>query len=167
MYKETTTQTIHIIAALCEKTRVIGDSNTLPWYIPEDLARFKRLTTGHPIIMGRKTFDSIGKALPHRTNIIVSRNTTEIQGCLVANSIESALKLASTAPGGEDVFIIGGGTIYEQTLPLADILHLTIIHSDFEGDVYFPEYAEFGTEISREDHLDSTPPFSFVDVIKK
>lgn len=128
---------VAIIAALANQ-QVIGYQNQLPWHLPADLRHFKQLTLKKPIIMGRKTFESIGKPLPERTNIIISRNPAyQASGCLVAHSLAEALKLANTA---EEVMVIGGTTIFEQALPLAQTLYLTYIHADIKGDVFFPPW---------------------------
>lgn len=120
--------------------RGIGYDNKLMWRQSDDLKRFKQLTTGHTVIMGRKTFDSIGKPLPNRKNIIISRKTDlQIDGCIVVNSIESALQLAQNESASE-VFIIGGGEIYALTLPFSNTLYVTEINTDLkEADAFFPE----------------------------
>ena len=128
---------ISVIAALA-KNRVIGIENRLPWRLPEDLAHFKALTLGHPILMGRKTFESLGRPLPGRTNIVITRNADyKPDGCLVAASIPAALALCDTA---EEVFIIGGAELYAQTIPLADRLYLTEVEIEAQGDAWFPDY---------------------------
>lgn len=125
---------IKLIVAI-SKNRVIGDSNRLIWHLPSDLKRFKALTTGHTIVMGRKTYQSIGKALLNRRNIIITRNHEfEEEGCEVVNSIEEALLLTNS-----DCFIIGGGEIYKQTLDIANQIYLTQIDKEFDGDTTFPE----------------------------
>jgi dihydrofolate reductase len=127
---------ISIIVAIA-KNNVIGANNQLIWHISEDLKRFKTLTTGHHIIMGRRTFESIGKPLPNRTNIIVSRNKEYVaDGCIVVASLEEAL---TESARDSEVFIIGGGELYRQALPLAHKLYLTRVHKSFDGDTYFPE----------------------------
>jgi dihydrofolate reductase len=154
------------------RNRVIGVENRLPWNIPEDLKRFREITTGHPIVMGRKTFESIGRALPKRTNIVVTRDVASVQnrvpsGVLVAASLLEALKAAQGAdiPGGEEIFVIGGGEIYKQSLPLAQKLYITQIDQDYLGDAFFPafEAADF-REISRETHesREGVPAFEFI-----
>ncbi len=131
---------IILIAALTDN-RVLGKDNQLIWHLPEDLKNFKRLTSGHPVIMGRKTFESLGKPLPNRTNIIITRNADFVaKGCRVAGSVESALKKAEET-GTEKAFVIGGGEIYAQALPLADELSLTHVHTTLEGDAFFPEFS--------------------------
>ena len=114
----------------------IGRNNAMPWHLPADLAHFKRTTTGHPIIMGRKTFESIGKPLPGRRNIVVSRNPQwRAEGCDVFQSLAAAL--ASTAPAAQ-VFIIGGASLYREALDFADRLYLTEVDASPEGDTFFP-----------------------------
>jgi dihydrofolate reductase len=127
---------INLIVAI-DKKNGIGKDNLLPWHLPADLKHFKTITTGHPVIMGRKTFDSIGKALPNRRNIVISRQSELlIAGAEVCNSLKNAIELCANE---EDVFIIGGAQIFEQAISIADILYLTIIHEDFNADVFFPE----------------------------
>lgn len=115
----------------------IGDRNSLLWHISEDMRYFKRVTSGHPVVMGRRTFESLGRPLPGRTNVVVTRSATQFDGCLTANSIEQAV--AMFAPD-EEVFIIGGAQIYAQTLPMADRLYLTRVCRDYAGDTSFPEW---------------------------
>ncbi|NRR31203.1 dihydrofolate reductase [Oxalobacteraceae bacterium] len=126
---------ITIIVAI-DAQRGIGVNNTLPWHLPEDLAHFKRLTSGHPIVMGRKTFDSIGRALPNRRNIVVTRNADwRHDGVDAVDSLPAALALAGDVPS---LFIIGGAQIFEQALPLAQRLVITEIQSSFACDTFFP-----------------------------
>jgi len=127
---------INLIVAIDEKNG-IGKNNLLPWHLPADLKHFKAITTGHPIIMGRKTFDSIGKALPNRRNIVISRQSgLKIPGVEVCHSLEDGIKLLK---GENEVFVIGGAQVFEKALPLANILYLTIIHQNFDADVFFPQ----------------------------
>ncbi len=127
---------ISLIVAMAEN-RVIGRGNTLPWHLPADLKHFKRLTTGHTIIMGRKTFQSVGKPLPQRRNIVVTRNEEfRAQGVEVAHSLQAALDMAAAEP---EVFVIGGQRLYEAALPVAHRIYLTLIHARIEGDAYFPQ----------------------------
>jgi dihydrofolate reductase len=133
---------ISIIAAM-DKKRGIGFQNSLPWagQIPRDMARFKELTTGHTVIMGRKTFDSIGRALPNRMNIVLTRdNNWNAEGVWHAHSLTEALKEARANGSGEEVFIIGGAYLYREALPLADRMYLTEIDDVFTCDTFFPEY---------------------------
>ena len=152
---------ITAIAALGEKTRAIGKDGALLWHISGDLARFKRITTGHPVIMGYGTFQSMGeKLLPNRTNIILSRKKNlKIDGALVAHSKEEALALAKKSEGSENIFVIGGGQIYALLLPDTDILDLTLVKDDTPGDTHFPEYSEFSEVLSEEHHEDGALHF--------
>ncbi|UCH50060.1 MAG: dihydrofolate reductase [Betaproteobacteria bacterium] len=119
------------------RNRVIGKGGTLPWHLPEDLKRFRSLTMGHPIIMGRKTYDSIGRPLPGRRNIVISRNSDlTIEGVETAISLQAALEMTIDA---DEVFVIGGQQIYQLALPLGDRIELTLIDRGFDGDVLFPE----------------------------
>ncbi len=128
---------VSIIAAM-DRNRLIGSDNQLPWYLPADLAHFKQVTMGKPIIMGRKTYESIGRPLPGRTNIVLTRSADfHTEGVLTANSLEQALDYVSEE---DEVMIIGGSTIYELALPRADRLYLTYVESAFEGDAWFPEF---------------------------
>ena len=127
---------ISIIAAVAENN-VIGRENKLIWHLPKDLKHFKETTTGHYIIQGRKTFESFGKPLPNRTTVIITRNQNyKVDGCIVVNSLQEALDIAINE---SEVFIIGGGKIYEQAMPIADRIYLTKVHHSFEGDTFFPE----------------------------
>lgn len=129
---------ISLIVAMAQN-RAIGLNNQMPWHLSQDLKRFKQLTMGHPIIMGRKTFEAIGKPLPGRTNIIVSRNPDYNQAdCEVKSCLEDAIQTACKQ--SDEIFIIGGATLYQAALPLADILYITQINKDFDGDTFFPEF---------------------------
>jgi len=128
---------IHLVAAVASNG-VIGASGKLPWHLPEDLKHFKALTFGHPVIMGRRTWDSLGKPLPGRENIVVTRDRAfDAPGASVAASLEAALALCADSPVA---FVIGGGELYAAALPCADVLTLTEIQHDFEGDARFPEF---------------------------
>jgi len=141
---------LSIIVAVA-RNRVIGVNNTLPWRLPEDLKRFRALTTGHHIIMGRKTYESLNRLLPDRTTVIVTRNTDyQVAGALIANSLQQAMKLCGD---DEEVFLIGGAELYRDGLKLADKLYMTEIDATFEGDAFFPELDETKwQEVSREQH---------------
>lgn len=129
--------TISIIAAMDEH-RLIGANKQLPWHIPSDLQHFKKITLGKPIIMGRHTFESIGKPLPNRSNIVITRDLYfQSDGILVAHTLNQALELAKD---GEEIMIIGGTMIFEQAIALAHRMYLTIIHHTFQGDTYFPQW---------------------------
>lgn len=132
---------------------IIGDKNQLIWRLSDDLRRFKRITTGHPVIMGRITFDSVGKPLPNRTNIVITRNKNwSFEGVEVAHSLKSAIETAKEIDS--EIFIIGGGNIYEQSMTIADAIEVTEVHHSFEGDTLFPEIdLNFWKEVFREDHL--------------
>lgn len=149
---------ISIVAAL-GRNRVLGKDNRLLWHIPDDLKRFKQLTLAHPVIMGRKTFESIiaalGKPLPGRTNIVVTRDIAWTHdGVITAASIEDAIEKAKAAPGADEIIIGGGGEIYRQALPLVDKLHLTLVEDDKEGDSYFAEYEDIFTKKTFEESRD-------------
>ena len=132
--------------------RVIGVDNTLPWHLPEDLKRFRALTMGHHIIMGRKTYDSLGRLLSGRTTVIVTRNPNyKVEGALVANSLEAAIALCK---GDDEAFLIGGAELYQDGLKLSNRLYITEIDLSVNGDAYFPEYSlNEWQEISREAHV--------------
>jgi dihydrofolate reductase len=140
---------ISIIAAIA-RNGVIGKNNQLPWKLPTDMKRFRALTIDHPVIMGRKTFDSIGKPLKDRLNIVVTRTwvTGLHKGCLAASSLDNALamiqRIMTQTAGKKEVFVIGGAEIYKEALPIADRMYLTLIQQDFDGDVYFPPYDNMG-----------------------
>lgn len=126
-----------IVAAA--NNNVIGKDNQIPWYLPADLKYFKKMTTGHHIIMGRNCFESIGRALPKRTNVIITRDMFyTVSNCLIAHSVGEALSIAE-ANGEKEAFIIGGGQIYDQTIDLWDKLYLTQVDLETEGDVFFPK----------------------------
>jgi dihydrofolate reductase len=143
---------ISLIVAMASN-RAIGLNNKMPWHLSADLKKFKKITMGAPILMGRKTYESIGRPLPGRTNIIISRNQSYSQaGCLVFNDIDQALASCGDA---KEVFVIGGSDFYQSMLPVADTLYLTQIHQEFPGDTFFPEIdPEQWTEVEREDIQD-------------
>lgn len=152
---------ISIIVAMASN-RAIGLNNQMPWHLSADLKHFKQITMGKPIIMGRKTFESIGRPLPGRTNIIVSRNPIYQQpGCLSVNDIDTALKTA--AQYADEGFVIGGATLYEETLALANSIYLTQIHQAFPGDTFFPEInPKQWLEVAREDiNQDKSVDFNY------
>ena len=160
---------LSMIAAM-GRNRVIGKDNDMPWHLPADLQHFKKTTLGSPIIMGRKTYDSIGRPLPGRLNIILSRNTElVIEGCSVVNSLEDAIGLAEKTNASE-IFITGGAHLYNKFLENADRLYLTLIDEEYDGDTYFPDYTQFSwQEVSPEDHQadDKNPhAYSFVTLDK-
>jgi dihydrofolate reductase len=138
------------------RNRTIGINNTLPWRIPADLKRFKSLTMGHHLIMGRKTFDSIGKPLPGRTTVVITRNQAlRIEGCVMAYSLTDAI---SACEGDDEIFIVGGAELYALAMPLVDTIYLTEIMLDIAGDAYFPELdKKLWQELAREQCSQETP----------
>ena len=160
---------VSLIAAIT-KTRAIGRGNDLIVRIPDDLKRFRALTRGHAIVMGRKTYESIGRTLPDRANIVVSRDPElEIPGATVLHDLPSALEAARQTETGHEspeVFVIGGAQIYEQALPYADRLYLTLVDSDETGDAFFPEYPGFEKVVHREDRVDDGTglKYSWIDL---
>ena len=137
---------INIIVA-ASLNNVIGKDNKLLWRQSADLKRFKELTTGKTVVMGRKTYDSIGKPLPNRRNIVITRQDIEIPGCEVVHSLEDALKV------DDEIFILGGGEIYQKSIILANKIFLTLIQTEIEGDTYFPVLGEEWKEESKEEFL--------------
>lgn len=144
---------IRAIMAAVADNGVIGKDNDLAWHLPADLRHFKKTTSGHYILMGRKTFESLGKPLPNRTNIIITRNPDYLQrGAFVVHSLEKALRLVEK-DGQEKAFILGGGEIYRQAMALADHMYITEVHGTFEGDTFFPEiHPEVWKEVHRKDY---------------
>lgn len=135
---------ISLIAAM-DNNRLIGSDNSLPWHLPADLAHFKNITMSKPILMGRKTYESIGRPLPGRTNIVLTRSSdVQIEGVTVVNSIEDAVLVVSDV---EELMVIGGGSIYELLLPKADRMYISYVEGEFEGDAWFPEFDEGEWEI--------------------
>jgi len=143
---------ISLIVAASENN-VIGRDGGIPWHLPDDFKFFREKTEGHPIIMGRKNYESIGRVLPDRHNIIISRQMDfQAEGCEIVSSLDEAINLASKDEK-EEIFVIGGGQIYEMAMALADRIYLTRVHTELEGDVFFPEIPEDEwKEVSREDH---------------
>jgi|SRR5882672_1099473 len=160
---------ISIIVAMDEK-QGIGKKNDLLFRLPEDFKRMKALTEGHPIIMGRKTFESIGRVLPNRTNIIVTRDQKfQFEHAHVSNSLEEALRLARSKPGPEEIFIFGGGQIFKEALEkdLVDRLYLTIVKGAYGADTFFPEYKSLGFKMIKEEQGESDGyQYTFLDLEK-
>jgi dihydrofolate reductase len=149
---------LSMIVAMSDN-RVIGIENRLPWHIPEDLKRFKKITSGHPIVMGRKTFESIGRPLPNRTNIVVTRNRDyRAEGVATCYSLREALEWAGRAPGSEEIFVIGGGELFREALPLAGRIYLTEVRWPYEGDAFFPEFDESAYAEKATETLSESPP---------
>ncbi len=158
---------LSVIVAM-DQNRLIGRNNQLPWHLPADLAFFKRTTMGKPIVMGRKTWESIGRPLPGRQNIVVTRNPNlEAPGCDLADSIEHAIAMAGEA---DEIMLIGGAGLYAQGLPMASRLYVTLIHHSFpDGDAWFPELGAGWSEVEREDFdpdQDNPYPFSLVKFVR-
>lgn len=157
---------LSLICALSENG-VIGRNNALPWHLSEDLKYFKRATMGKCIIMGRKTFESIGRPLPGRTNIIVTRNRDyEVENARVVDSLAEAIELAENIAfidGSDEAFVIGGAELYKLAMPVVDRMHLTLVHAEVDGDTWFPEFdAEEWGQISCEDYPASeTNPYPY------
>lgn len=153
---------ISMIAAIASDNRALGLNGRLIYHIPEDLKRFKEITSGHPIIMGRKTFESIGIPLPNRTNIIITRNQDYFaEDVVIVNSLEEALRQAQ---GDDEVFIIGGGEIYKQAIDMADKLYLTIVEGNPEADTFFPDYSQFKRVVFEEAHQSDGLKYKYLDL---
>ncbi|OGI31659.1 MAG: hypothetical protein A3G09_02305 [Candidatus Moranbacteria bacterium RIFCSPLOWO2_12_FULL_48_12] len=158
---------ISMIAAVAKKDRAIGKDNALLWHIPEDFQHFKNMTSGHAIIMGENTFKSIGKALPNRTNIVLSQTPDFApEGCLVVRSLDEALAAAKEHES-EEIFICGGASVYKQMIPYAERLYLTLVEGGFEADTFFPEYSEFTKVVSEEKVDNGKHQFIFVTLEKE
>ena len=152
---------ISIIAAV-GKNGELGKNNELIWRISDDLKRVKELTTGHPIIMGRKTYDSIGKPLPERTNIVISQQDMDIEGCVVKKSLHDAIEYAKEIDD-EEIFIFGGASIYRAAIMFVDRLYLTIIEAeDTDADAYFPDYQDFKTVIENSVSETHNPSYTWL-----
>jgi dihydrofolate reductase len=160
------TPRVAIVVALSRERRAIGNAGKLLWHISDDLKRFKALTKGHPVIMGRKTFESIlgylGKPLPERINIVVTRNTEyRHEGVVVMRTLDEAIAYARSLDS-EEIHIGGGSDIYTQALPHVTRLYLTLVDDEPEADTFFPPYDGFTTIISEEKHLDHNPPYTWL-----
>ncbi|QHG92390.1 dihydrofolate reductase [Coxiella endosymbiont of Amblyomma sculptum] len=164
-----TCKTIVTLVAAMDRNRAIGYRNRLPWHLPADLNHFKSVTLRHSIVMGRKTFESIGKPMPFRNNVVITRKeSTLIRGCVVFHSFDEALDALS---GKSEIMVIGGGELFKEALPKARRMVLTIIEYDFEGDTYFPIWNDKEWFVSsREDHMsnkDNNFRFSFLELKRK
>lgn len=155
------------IIAVIGKNRELGKDNKLIWDLPEDMKRFKQLTQGHAVIMGRKTYESIGGKLEGRNNIVITENEDyEAQGCTVVCSVKKAIEYAREIEK-EGVFIIGGAQIYKQALPHADKLYLTIVNQEAKADTFFPDYSEFDNTIKEEEReTEDGMKYRFVELIR-
>ncbi|TSC61823.1 MAG: dihydrofolate reductase [Parcubacteria group bacterium Gr01-1014_48] len=153
-----------MIAAIGAKTRALGKNNDLLWRISDDLKRFKKITLGHPVIMGSKTYESIGRLLPKRTNIVLSHDPAyQVLGAIVVHSLQDALAQAKKE-SPDEIFIIGGGQVFASALPFTDKLYLTLVEDDALGDVYFPDYSKFNKRVFEEKHPKETPPYTYVEL---
>jgi dihydrofolate reductase len=150
-----------IIIAAIARNRVIGKNGKLPWHIPEDLIRFKQLTTGHTVIMGRRTFDSLDRPFPNRLNIVITSNV--LNGITNYPSLDFALQALSNK---KEVFVIGGGRLFAETLKLADEMRLTLVDRDVDGDTYFPPYEDYLRKNFQLVHQEYNTGFSFVDYVR-
>ena len=154
---------ISLIAALSEN-RAIGKDNKLIFRISEDLKHFKKITSGHPVIMGRKTYESIGRPLPNRTNIVITRDKTYLaQGCKVVHSLNEALEAAKKVEDAE-IFVIGGGQIFKEAIKIANKLYLTLVEGKYEGDTFFLDYSEFKKVVSEESHESEGYKYRFLEI---
>lgn len=150
---------ISLIVAMASN-RVIGHRGEIPWKIPGEQKMFKEITMGHSMIMGRKTHEAIGRPLPGRTNIVITRQADyQAPGCIVVNDLESALE--SCPPGESEAFVIGGGQIYSATIAIADRIYLTLVPREVAGDAHFPEFSESDFEIIKSDFIDAVEPYHF------
>ena len=142
------------------ENRVIGKDNSIPWHIPEEVAHFKRTTMGHALVMGRKTYDSIGHPLPGRTNIVISSQPDlKIEGCTMASSLQESIEIAKKIH--EKIFIIGGGEIFKQSMVVADSIYLSIIHREIPGDVFFPDFTESEFIKTFSEDVDASEHYTF------
>ena len=156
---------ISIISAVAEKNRAIGKNNQLLWDIPDDLAHFKRITNGHPVIMGLNTYRSLPFILPGRLNVVLSPDLIDIPGAVVVQSLSDAYKTASENDN-EEIFIIGGGYVYSQAINDADRLYLTLVEGDYDADVFFPDYSKFTEMVSEEKGESNGYKFRYVTLEK-
>ena len=156
---------ISIIAAIGSQ-RELGKDNKLLWNIPEDIEHFKTITMGHPVIMGRKTYQSIGHPLPDRLNIILTKDKDfKVEGVLVAHTLEEAISIGESRDSVE-IFIIGGGDIYHQAIKLADKLYLTVVEGKFDADTFFPSYSDFKNVIYKREGSNNQYKYTFLELSK-
>ncbi len=159
---------ISIIVAVDEK-RGIGKNNDLLFKISEDFKRLKTITNGHPIIMGKKTFDSIGRVLPNRTNIIVTRNTDfTFEGAVIAHSLEEGIEKAQGKPGDNEIFIFGGGQLFKESIEkgLVDRIYLTVVKGDYDADTFFPDYGAYSKVVEKEEKEGDGYQYTFLTLEK-
>lgn len=140
------------LIAIIGKNRELGKDNKLIWNIPSDLKRFRQITRGHPVIMGRKTYESIGHPLPARQNIVISSNPSfSVEGVVLVRSLDEAIDVAKNSVGSEEVFVIGGGKVYAQAIEQADRLYLTVVDAVADADTFFPDYSRFSKVVFRKE----------------
>jgi dihydrofolate reductase len=168
---------ISIVVAIDSK-RGIGKNNDLLFHIPEDFKRMHQIISGHPLVMGRRTFESIGRVIPNNTSIIITRGDYELPDfvktleekakCMVVHSLEEGIEKAKTAAGSDHIVVFGGGQIFKEALEknLVDRLYLTIVEGDFSADTFFPDYPQFKKILSEEDHQSNGYKFKFIDLEK-
>ena len=150
---------ISLIAAMASN-RVIGHKGDIPWKIPGEQKMFKEITMGHTVIMGRKTYESLGRPLPGRTNIVITRQAAyQAPGCVIAHDLDGAL--ASCSAEENEAFICGGGQLYLQALPMVDKIYLTVLSREIAGDTYFPEISEAEFEVTKSQRVEGVEPYSF------
>jgi len=155
------------IIVVIGKNREIGCNNRLLWELPVDMKRFKKITTGHTVVMGSKTFESIGKALPNRNNIVIAFDKDyKAPNCSVVTSIDEAVEMAKQQEKNGEVFIIGGGSIYEQFMPIANKLYLTIVDDEPVADIFFPDYSAFKNIVSEEGLETDDYKLTFLELTK-
>lgn len=160
----------HIVAVA--QNDVIGTKNTLPWDIPEDMKFFREKTKGRALIMGRKTFESVGHPLPNRLNVVVTRNSSfssDAPNVVVKPDLKSAIEYCKTQQSkyGDEIFIIGGGEIFKESLPLVDVIYLTRIHKDFDGDIFYPKLPTKDFELVEKRDRQDPVPFSFLTYMRR
>ncbi len=140
--------------------RVIGYQGQIPWKIPGEQKMFKEITLGHTVVMGRKTYESIGRPLPGRTNIVITRQSDyQASGCTIVHDLDSAFR--SCPPGETEAFVCGGGQLYHESMPVTDRIYLTVLPREVEGDTYFPEISEIEFKITKSDFFDGVVPYNF------
>ncbi len=140
--------------------RVIGNRGEIPWKIPGEQKMFKEITLGHTVIMGRKTYESIGRPLPGRTNIVITRQSDyQVAGCIIAHDLDGAFR--SCAPEEKEVFICGGGQLYQEAMPVTDRIYLTLLRREVSGDTYFPEISEADFKVIKSEVVDGVEPYNF------
>jgi len=157
---------VSIIAAI-GTNQELGKNNKLLWHIPQDFARFKKITLHHPVIMGRTTFCSIGKPLPKRVNIVVTHDKNfKADGAIICHSLEEAI-VEAKEKNDKEIFIIGGGQIYKQAIKFADKLYLTIVEGNFDADTFFPDYSQFTKVVYKKEGQDDNCRYTFLELVKE